>query len=74
MTFSEELAIKEALCTGNGALLARTVKRMTLPDYADLERFVSDQPGSYRHVSYRGIEVGNVRVRSAGYRPVVEAL
>ena len=73
MTFLEELAVKEALCTGNGALLARTVKRMTLPDYSDLEDFVQDQPGSYRHVSYRGIEVGNVCVRNRGGRATVEA-
>jgi hypothetical protein len=72
MTFNEEQALKEALRNGDGRLMADTVKRMNFADYDEIERFVSDQPGGYRHVSYRGIECGDVRIKDEYGRPRVE--
>lgn len=75
MTFSEELAIKEALRNGDGQLLAQTVRKLRFTDYDELEQFVSDQPSGWRHVSaYNGITVGDVRVKDRCGRPTVVEL
>ena len=75
MTFSEELAIQEALRNGDGRLMAETVRRMHFTDYSELETFVTDQPSGWRHVSaYNGITVGDVRVKDRAGRPTVVEL
>lgn len=72
--YSDELSIKEALRNNDGRLMADTVRRMRWTDYDDIERYVSDQPGGWRHVTARGIEVGDVRIRDRYGLPKVEEL
>jgi hypothetical protein len=73
MTFLEELAVKEAVRTGNGALLKNTVSRMAFPDYAAIERAVDGEPNSYGAVSYRGVTVGGVCVVNRAGRATVQS-
>lgn len=74
MNYSDELAIREALRNEDDRLLADTVRRMRYTDYDELERFVSNQPGGYRHVQFGQIAVGGVRIRDRYGRPKVEEL
>jgi hypothetical protein len=41
-------------------------------DYEELKRFIEEQPGGYRHVSWRGIQLGDVTVVDRYGRPKVE--
>lgn len=69
----QEQQVRDALRYGDGELLADVVRNGgPLLEYDDLEQFVEEQPGGFRHVSWRGIRVGEVTVIDKYGRPEVQ--
>jgi len=73
MTISEESRIRDAIRRNDGELLAATVRNSRFMDYDELEQFVNDQPGGWRHANWRGIEIDDVTVVNRYGRPVVQS-
>jgi hypothetical protein len=72
LSFSQEQRVRDALRYGDGELLADVVRNGHFMDYEELKRFIEEQPGGYRHVSWRGIQLGDVTVVDRYGRPKVE--
>lgn len=72
LTLTQEQRIREAVRHGDGDLLADVVRNSRFMDYEDLEKFIEEQPGGYRHVSWRGIQVGDVQVVDKYGKPQVQ--
>lgn len=63
MDWTTEQKVRDAIRTGDGQALERAVKHAgRWLDYDELERFVEDLPGGYRHVSWRGIQIGTTTI------------
>ena len=72
LTVTQEQRVRDALRYGDGELLADVVRNGgRLLEYDDLAQFVEEQPGGFRHVSWRGIQVGGVQVVDKYGRPEV---
>lgn len=72
LTMTQEQRVRDAIRHCDGELLADVVRNGgRLLDYEDLQEFVEEQPGGYRHVSWRGIQVGEVTVIDKYGRPEV---
>lgn len=71
MKWSTEQKVRDAIRFGDGELLAEAVKDDRFLDYDELEQFVGEQVGGYRHVSWRGVQVGATTVVDKFGRPLV---
>lgn len=74
MKWSTEQKVRDAIRFGDGELLAEAVQGDRFLDYDELEQFVGEQPGGYRHVSWRGVQVGATTVVDKFGRPLVTAV
>ena len=74
MNYRTEQKVREALRYGDGSLLAEAVEGDRFLDYDELEEFVQGEVGGYRHVSWRGIRVGETMVEDRYGRPLVVAV
>lgn len=73
MKWSTEQKVRDAIRFGDGELLAEAVQGDRFLDYDELEQFVGEQVGGYRHVSWRGVKVGATTVVDKFGRPLVTA-
>ena len=71
MNTRQEWQIRDAIRTGDGQLLADTVRQMKTMDYYELQRFVEQQPGGQRALRWYGIRVGDVEIIDRAGKPVV---
>lgn len=74
MKWSTEQKVRDAIRFGDGELLAEAVQGDRFLDYDELEQFVGEQVGGYRHVSWRGVKVGATTVVDKFGRPLVTAV
>lgn len=74
MKWDTEQKVRDAIRFGDGELLAEAVQGDRFLDYDELERLVEEQPGGYRHVSWRGVQVGATTVVDKFGRPLVTAV
>lgn len=74
MNYRTEQKVRDALRYNDGALMEEAVKNDRFLDYDELESFVEEQVGGYRHVSWRGIRVGDTVVEDRYGRPLVTAV
>ncbi len=74
MKWDTEQKVRDAIRYGDGELLAKAVQGDRFLDYDELERFVGEQVGGYRHVSWRGVQVGATTVVDKFGRPLVTAV
>jgi hypothetical protein len=72
LSLTQEQRVRDAVRQDDGELLADVVRNNRFMDYEDLERFIEDMPGGYRHVSWRGIQVGDVQVVDKYGKPKVQ--
>lgn len=71
MNYRTGQKVREALRYGDGSLLAEAVEGDRFLNYDELEEFVQGEVGGYRHVSWRGIRIGETMVEDHYGRPRV---
>lgn len=72
LTWEQEQKVRDAVRFNDGEMLAEVVKSDRFLDYDDLAAAVEDLPNGYRHVSWRGITIGDTKVIERFGRPQVE--